>query len=137
MDYAKEYDRMVEQSNSQQIEIERLKEELAEATLANEQLQIEVRAFHIMFKAHSEPVAHKWDGSGERCVICGDKDWMGTSCTTQPAQDAERYRWLRDKENFCHDLWLHHKLGELVGEELDALIDEAIDAVNGRNLGGL
>lgn len=28
----------------------------------------------------SEPVenkTHKWDRDGERCVYCGDKDWMG------------------------------------------------------------
>lgn len=26
----------------------------------------------------SEPLAHKWDATGERCTVCGDKDWMGT-----------------------------------------------------------
>ena len=29
---------------------------------------------------------HKWGKDGERCVICGDKDWMGTSCK-KPADD--------------------------------------------------
>ncbi len=45
----------------------------------------EYHGIHTQQPAQSEPVAHKWDGSGERCVICGDKDWMGTSCTQQPA----------------------------------------------------
>jgi len=27
---------------------------------------------------------HKWDDAGERCVICGDKDWMGTLCEEKP-----------------------------------------------------
>ena len=25
-----------------------------------------------------EPVAHVWDGYGERCIVCGDKDWMAS-----------------------------------------------------------
>lgn len=25
--------------------------------------------------------SHKWDRDGERCVKCGDKDWMGTQCS--------------------------------------------------------
>ncbi|WP_369053457.1 hypothetical protein [Burkholderia gladioli] len=29
---------------------------------------------------------HKWDETGERCVRCGDKDWMGTTCTTMKPQ---------------------------------------------------
>ena len=24
--------------------------------------------------------SHVWNKSGERCVVCGDKDWMGTVC---------------------------------------------------------
>ena len=24
---------------------------------------------------------HKWDREGERCVKCGDKDWMGGGCS--------------------------------------------------------
>lgn len=24
---------------------------------------------------------HRWDESGERCTICGDKDWMGGECS--------------------------------------------------------
>ncbi|WP_369055010.1 hypothetical protein [Burkholderia gladioli] len=49
---------------------------------------------------------HKWDETGECCVRCGDKDWMGTTCTTMktqvPATADERaatldepikYRW--------------------------------------------
>ncbi|WP_186224611.1 hypothetical protein [Burkholderia gladioli] len=29
---------------------------------------------------------HKWDETGECCVRCGDKDWMGTTCTTMRTQ---------------------------------------------------
>ncbi|WP_244129232.1 hypothetical protein [Burkholderia gladioli] len=29
---------------------------------------------------------HKWDETGECCVRCGDKDWMGTTCTTMKTQ---------------------------------------------------
>lgn len=25
--------------------------------------------------------AHKWDRDGERCTVCGDKDWMGGDCS--------------------------------------------------------
>lgn len=28
-----------------------------------------------------EPRAHRWDGAGERCLDCGDKDWMGGPCS--------------------------------------------------------
>lgn len=27
------------------------------------------------------PRAHQWDDAGERCVVCGDKDWMGGTCS--------------------------------------------------------
>lgn len=36
--------------------------------------------------------AHKWDRDGERCVKCGDKDWMNSKCSipdTPPAADAK------------------------------------------------
>jgi hypothetical protein len=32
--------------------------------------------------------AHRWDGDGERCVLCGDKDWMQTEC--QPDEEQLR-----------------------------------------------
>lgn len=44
------------------------------------------------------------------------------------ARDAARYRWLRDPENFSHDLWLYDKLGHLHGAELDRAIDDASTA---------
>ncbi len=25
--------------------------------------------------------SHHWDASGERCEVCGDKDWMGGGCS--------------------------------------------------------
>ncbi|WP_206429566.1 VRR-NUC domain-containing protein [Burkholderia gladioli] len=33
---------------------------------------------------------HKWDETGERCVRCGDKDWMDTTCTTMKMQAPAR-----------------------------------------------
>lgn len=35
---------------------------------------------------------HKWDRDGERCIYCGDKDWMGTivcEAAPQPTSDAQ------------------------------------------------
>ena len=39
-----------------------------------------------------EPVIHrhKWDKSGERCVKCGDKDWMGGACTVPDTTPPQR-----------------------------------------------
>ena len=31
--------------------------------------------------------SHKWDRDGERCVKCGDKDWMGTECSVPDAPE--------------------------------------------------
>lgn len=25
---------------------------------------------------------HEWDGTGERCIKCGAKDWMGGECSS-------------------------------------------------------
>jgi hypothetical protein len=36
---------------------------------------------------------HTWGKDGEGCVVCGDKDWMDTSCKL-PAQPAQ-------ERNFC------------------------------------
>jgi len=35
---------------------------------------------------------HEWDASGERCVRCGDKDWMGGPCLPNP--HAAWHAWL-------------------------------------------
>lgn len=45
---------------------------------------------------------HKWDVDGERCKVCGDKDWMQTQCSG-PSGDrlrGEHYKieqrtWVR------------------------------------------
>lgn len=34
------------------------------------------------------PRTHTWDDSGERCLNCGDKDWMGGPCRPSPAPKA-------------------------------------------------
>lgn len=36
---------------------------------------------------------HTWGKDGERCVVCGDKDWMGTNCKKISAPQPE--------QNFC------------------------------------
>jgi hypothetical protein len=33
---------------------------------------------------------HTWGQDGERCVVCGDKDWMGTSCKKISAPAAQQ-----------------------------------------------
>lgn len=33
---------------------------------------------------------HTWGKDGERCVVCGDKDWMGTSCKKISAPQPEQ-----------------------------------------------
>jgi hypothetical protein len=33
-----------------------------------------------------EPKRHRWDRDGERCLDCGDKDWMDDPVCTPPAQ---------------------------------------------------
>ncbi|MBU9154171.1 hypothetical protein KTD28_06060 [Burkholderia gladioli] len=48
---------------------------------------------------------HKWDETGERCVRCGDKDWMGTTCTTMkmqaPATADERADWSATRHSLA------------------------------------
>lgn len=34
-----------------------------------------------------QPRAHNWDGAGERCTDCGDKDWMAGPVCTPPNED--------------------------------------------------
>jgi len=34
---------------------------------------------------------HKWDRCGERCLKCGDKDWMGGACSVADEQPAPEY----------------------------------------------
>jgi hypothetical protein len=45
-------------------------------------------------EAEKLPQSHKWDASGERCLVCGDKDWMNTRCsrTKTPEVDAQEER---------------------------------------------
>jgi hypothetical protein len=41
---------------------------------------------------------HKWDRGGERCVKCGDKDWMGTQCSVP---DSPKFSHLESAECPC------------------------------------
>jgi hypothetical protein len=40
-----------------------------------------------------EAARHEWDATGERCVRCGDKDWMGGPCKplAQGSEDGEAH----------------------------------------------
>jgi len=58
MDYAKEYDRMVEQSNIQQIEIETLRQELLKTRVRVRELEDDLRACEV-----------KWNDSANCCAI--------------------------------------------------------------------
>jgi hypothetical protein len=47
---------------------------------------------------------HTWGKDGERCVVCGDKDWMGTSCKKISVPQPEQCRYPDCKcatENLC------------------------------------
>ena len=37
-----------------------------------------------------QPVPHKWDGDGERCSKCGDKDWMADDSCSERKLHAEQ-----------------------------------------------
>ena len=49
---------------------------------------------------------HKWDITGERCLLCGDKDWRATKyCSNNPEVKLQYESWVehlqaenRDKE---------------------------------------
>lgn len=34
----------------------------------------------------AEPMAHTWDETGERCTVCGSKDWMSGGCIPPPTE---------------------------------------------------
>lgn len=38
-------------------------------------------ALSLDYTTRTEPAPHKWDDAGERCTVCGDKDWMGGGCS--------------------------------------------------------
>lgn len=40
-------------------------------------------------QAQPVPYRHEWDADGERCVKCGDKDWMGGPCSVSGAIPAQ------------------------------------------------
>lgn len=47
---------------------------------------------------------HLWDNTGERCIKCGDKDWMGSTCCEPdthvlPVNDFKEHE--EDRECWC------------------------------------
>lgn len=42
-----------------------------------------------MFAELEQSAQHKWSADGERCVKCGDKDWMGGACSVSDEQPAK------------------------------------------------
>jgi len=51
---------------------------------------------------------HTWGKDGEGCVVCGDKDWMDTSCKlpAQPAQEPVAWGVF---EGNLHDMFFSQK----------------------------
>lgn len=49
--------------------------------------------------------SHSWSRDGERCVKCGDKDWMGGSCSKpdEPAGSGVREWWIYRPTTENHD----------------------------------
>jgi hypothetical protein len=43
-----------------------------------------------MSAEQDQPGRHKWDRDGERCELCGDKDWMGGPCNGRSAPPTEQ-----------------------------------------------
>jgi hypothetical protein len=54
---------------------------------------------------------HTWGQDGERCVVCGDKDWMGTSCKkiSAPAAPVQEPRHIV-QSNGRHSPLLTHMM---------------------------
>lgn len=57
--------------------------------------------------------SHTWDRGGERCTVCGDKDWMGGSCTkptitqpTPPRYASDRAAIEAASEEFMSHAWI-------------------------------
>lgn len=47
-------------------------------------------------------IPHQWDGEGERCTVCGDKDWFaGPTCNGRVSKDGGKTRPL-SAESVAH-----------------------------------
>ena len=83
-------------------------------------------------EALEQPAQHKWSADGERCVKCGDKDWMGGSCSVpdeQPAQ--EPVAWGNPTYNYA----VHHKVAPswqgLSNDRIREIGDNCLENNNG------
>lgn len=88
-------------------------------------------------QAEQEPVAftHTWDETGERCKVCGDKDWMGGSCTKPTEHTAAKPVVLEvDPAIAAKTLAGYSAVGvpdvDALIERLNSRYDEAIPTVN-------
>lgn len=54
---------------------------MAEAAAEIVRLRGEVKKLAAAVPVPRDPKAHQWNDDGERCLICGDKDWMGGPCS--------------------------------------------------------
>jgi hypothetical protein len=75
-----------QRANLQVAIIEAIKKHANPKTLADVQPGGRVRL-------EQEPRDHRWDDVGERCLDCGDKDWMGGPCSG-PRTTAATGPWL-------------------------------------------
>lgn len=65
---------------------------LADGAYVDDYTQGAWTGYQAALSAQPAPREHQWDRDGERCTVCGDKDWMGGPCNgpRQSAQPAER-----------------------------------------------
>jgi hypothetical protein len=94
-------------------------EELAEIAKTNSWGCIEFKAV----LDEIEPVSHNWDESGERCLNCGDKDWMA-----DPSCSQNKLKTRGDELEEIKDKW---KIVDGDCREVsDGLITHHVDAFN-------
>ena len=62
---------------------------------------------------------HTWGKDGERCVVCGDKDWMGTSCkkisapAAQPNDPTGQVPCVRHCESTAYEIVIRGLKGDI------------------------
>lgn len=84
-----------------------------------------------LLEDRSRTTLHQWDKAGERCAVCGDKDWMGGDCRNNSEPD-DLVDCLRDMEQAFHDAGDSEKSFALVQAiiRLEGKSSSTIDAVS-------
>jgi hypothetical protein len=74
------------------------------------------------YEQNLKPVyQHKWNAEGERCVKCGDKDWIGGHCSVSDElhqANAQLISDLTDEQRLERLIAAGWQYSELSGEEL-------------------